>query len=355
MPAYHTGPRWIFFLFLGGFLLSSATSFAQTEIKLPPDISSVQEEYSGLALSHNRLYLLPQYGSNPDKSLQGAFFLYSLRLDSLQRVLQKKGPGAPAAGGELTRYRKLRVRNLEQLPASIQKEYEGFEALVIVGNQMFLAMETVDSSLNCYLLAGRLDTARSEVVIDTARVKSLPRFSFVHNAGFEALTFLPAQNKLLALDEFNASGYGSKGYLLDTALTGAPQVVDVPNLYFRVTDIAAADSSVYALNYYWNGDYPHYLKNCMVGGEEKAIAATRDIQEQVSAQAGYLRDPNTCYTRIVKLAPGPTPRWEQVKKLETACSGNNWEGLVVLDSGFLLISDANRSKRLKTTLVFIEK
>jgi hypothetical protein len=350
MPAHPTGPRWIFFLFLGGFLLSSAKSFAQTEIKLPPDISSVQEEYSGLALYHNRLYLLPQYGSNPDKSLQGAFFLYSLHLDSLHRVL--KGKGAPP---ELTHYRKLRVRNLEQLPAAIQKEYEGFEALVIVGNQVFLTMETVDSSLNCYLLAGRLDTARSEVVIDTARVRSLPRFSFVHNAGFEALTFLPAQNKLLALDEFNASGYGSKGYLLDTALTGAPQIVDVPTLYFRLTDIAAADSSVYALNYYWNGDYTYYLKNCMVGGEEKAVAATPDIQEQVRAQAGYLSDPNTCYTRIVKLGPGPTPHWEQVKKLETACSGNNWEGLVVLESGFLLISDANRSKRLKTTLVFIEK
>lgn len=333
-------------------LLFSILSFAASaqnplqEIPLPKAINGVGEEYSGMAVWKDRLYLLPQYGGHKDSVLRGDVEIYSIRLDSIRRVITGKDTA-------LTAYRTLKLTGINQLSDTI-RFYQGFEAIAIVDGQVFLSIETDDEkNKDCYVISGALDIARNRVIINPRSLAVLPRFSFVPNAGFESLTWLPKEKKLLALFEFNASPYGNRGYLLDKNLSKLPQVVSMPFSYFRITDAAATTSGIYALNYFWSGDYKDYLNNCLVREDASLLDSVPPLRPLVTADSGWLRGKNNCLTRILKLSNLKGSRWVQEKVVETGCSGANWEGIVPFDKGFLIISDANIKSYLRTALGYV--
>ena len=326
------------------FSVSAQNSFKT--IALPPAINNVYEEFSGMTMYDDRLYLIPQYGDHKKIKLDGDFFIYSILADSIGRVID----GKDAA---LSIYRSISVKNLDKLPDSVKTYYEGFEAITIVNNTVFLSIETDDTYNYCFLLKGKLNANKNEIIIDPD-VKTLKRPVRIENAGFESVTWLPKEKKLLAYYEFNANHEGGSGYLIDTSFKMPPEQIKTPFLYFRITDIAAAgDDKIYGINYFWNGDYNAYLNNDIIKNQEEKIKkAIPDLQDSLTSNADYLKAKTTSYARIVMLNNRNDTSWKQVTSAFPAPK-NNWEGITLYRKGALIITDANRSYRQLSTFGYI--
>jgi len=316
-------------------------------IPLPPNISSVNEEFSGMTLYAGRVYLEPQYGSHKETKLDGDFFLYSLLADSVGRVIDGKDTA-------LTAYRAIRVKNLDHLPDSVKTYYEGFEAITIVNNTAYLSIETNDTYDYCFLLKGYLDTLQNTITIDALHFATLKRPLRINNAGFESVTWLPKEKKLLAYYEYNGMPGGGKGFLIDTSFQKAPQSIKVPFLYFRITDITATSKDkIYGINYFWNGDYDAYLNNDQLKNQEKNIKTSiPDMKDNITQNPDYLKKKTTSYGRIVMLKNRKDKHWKQVTSAFPAPK-NNWEGITLYREGALIITDANRSSKQLTTFGYV--
>lgn len=338
------------FLLTAAIVLCAAHSYSQEKYKtipLPKTINGVNEEFSGMAIWRHRLYLEPQYGSNKETRLDGDFNIYSISTDSINRVIN----GKDAA---LTTYKTLKVLNLNLLPDSVKKYYEGFEAITIVNGQVYLSIETTATYNYCFLLKGRLDVVKNQVSIDPQHYITLKRPLYINNAGFESVAYLPKENKLLAYYEFNASPGGGEGYLIDTSFKKPPQPIKTPFLYFRITDISAtANGKLYGINYFWNGDYTNYLDNKTVTRPENRIKQIiPGLRDSLNKDPNYLKGENTTYARIISLNNYKDTQWKQVATFNG--NKNNWEGLALFKRGALIITDANRSDKQLTSFAYIE-
>ena len=329
-------------------VIGNISVYAQIKYKLIPlpfNISGVNEEFSGLGQLSDRVYLLPQYGAHKETGLDGEFYLYSLRADSINKVIS----GADSA---LTAYRAVKLTNLSKLPDIIKQGYQGFEAIAFVGKEVYFSIENSDTSKYCYILKGKLDTGSNTVVINYREFLRIERPYYISNGGFEGLTYLPKQNKLIAMYEFNAAPYGGTGFLIDTSLKKLPEQIKIPFLYFRVTDLAATKKDgLYAINYYWDGEYQQYLNNGIVKN------ANGDIEQQVPVLKDSLtRNPDyfkqKTFARIVSLKKYNSKKWKQVAVFEGF--SKNWEGIILFNKGALIITDANRSKKQSTILSYLD-
>ena len=319
------------------FSLPAAAQNSLINIPLPIKINSVNEEFSGLAWSGNRLYLLPQYGNHKETLLNGEFSLYSLLADSISRVIDGKDTA-------LTQFKVLSIKNLDKLPDSVKLHYQGFEAITFHKNEVFLAIETDDKYDYCFIIKGVLDEQQSQILIDPTLTIALKRYPYIFNAGFESLTYLPDKHKLMALYEFNAMHNGGIGFLIDTDFKSKPKAISVPYLPFRITDIQATERGrIYGINYHWEGDYNVYLNNNFSRNQERAVKKwAPELGDSLKTKS---------YARIVTKKRWKSRSWDHVTAFEV--NKTNWEGLALFRNGALVITDANRSKKLKTTFAFI--
>jgi hypothetical protein len=331
-------------------LVACATSAnAQSKyqlIPLPPALRSINEEFSGIAQYGNRVYILPQYGSYKETGLNGSFNIYSFIADSINRAIAKKDTS-------LSSFNTLKVRNLEKLPYHIKKTYQGFETITFVGNTVYMAMETSDTAANCYIMKGGIDTVRKEINIDTKNYLQLKRPFYIENAGYESVTWLPKINKLIAFYEFNARPNGNVAYLLDTSLTKEPEPVKTPFLYFRNTDaVTARNGSIYAINYYWDGDYAKYLDNQIVKSARDDIKhAVPALNDSLKKDTNYLK--SHTFARIIRLKNYRKKKWKQIAVFDGF--RNDWEGIILFNKGALVIADANRNTCLCGILMLRQK
>jgi|GEM_PF-894367 len=329
-------------------IIAANTASGQAKYKtipLPPALRSINEEFSGMAQLGNRIYILPQYGNSKATALDGRFDMYSFRVDSISRVIDGKDTA-------LTSFNIFKVRNLEKLPDFIKNTYQGFETLTFLGNAVYMAIETVDTAAHCYLLRGVIDTAKKEISIDHKNYLALKRPFYVNNAGYESITWLPGINKLIAFYEFNAAADGNTAYLIDTSLTKTPEIIKTPFLYFRNTDaVTAPNGGIYAINYFWDGDYVKYLDNGMVkNAENDIIRVVPSLKDSLTKNPDYLKT-NT-FARIVYLKNYRKKKWKQVAVFDGF--RNDWEGITLFKKGALVIADANRSAKQVTTLAYVK-
>jgi hypothetical protein len=329
---------------LVGYTTSANAQSKYQLISLPPALRSINEEFSGMAQYGDRVYILPQYGSYKETALSGNFNIYSLLADSIKSVIAGKDTS-------LNTYRTLKVRNLEKLPDHIKQTYQGFETLTFVGNWVYMAMETKDTAANCYLFKGKIDTVAKEINIDTKNYLQLKRPFYIENAGYESVTWLPKINKLIAVYEFNARPNGNVAYLLDTSLTKEPEPVKTPFLYFRNTDaVTARNGSIYAINYYWDGDYAKYLDNQIVKNAWDDIKHdVPALNESLKKDTNYLK--SHTFARIIRLKNYRKKKWKQIAVFDGF--RNDWEGIILFDKGALVIADANRNTKQLTRLAYV--
>lgn len=331
-------------------LFITVTSCAYSQVKyktipFPAGISSVNEEFSGMALWNNRVYLEPQYGDHKETKLDGDFNIYSIAADSINRVITSKDTA-------LSAYRILKVLNLDKLPDSVKKYYEGFEAITFTKNQVYLSIETYDKYDYCFLLKGSVDTVNNQIHIDPNNFATLKRSLYIENAGFESVTYLSKENKLLAMYEFNAAAKGNTGFLIDTAFKHRPEKIETPFMYFRITDITAnQNDEVYGINYFYNGDYNSYLDNGTVSKPEANIKKIiPGLRDSLNKNPDYLK--HKTFARIVMRHNYKDLQWKQLATFDGY--KNNWEGLTLFNKGALIVTDANRSSKQVSILAYIE-
>lgn len=306
-------------------------------IPLPEEISGVAEEFSGMALWNNRIYFLPQYGDQQkaDRLVKDNFFIYSILADSINLALDYNTP--------LTKFQRITLKNLDKLPQEIKDGYEGFEAISIVNGTVFMNIETHDNFNDCFMLKGILDTVTNEIAIDTNKIIRLKRDFILKNAGFEALTYLPMENKLLTAYEanFHAVNYA---YLVDTGFTSEPVKTQIPMLPFRITELVTGDK-IYALNYYYHGDHALYADSTI----NDIKTAIPELAEQLNGNPDYLKQKEHEYARIVSLDSLNATKWKQVVTFPGF--KNNWEGMVLFRKGALIITDANNNAPNQVTML----
>lgn len=314
-------------------------------LKLPYAINHVNQEFSGITQHNNQVYFLPQYGNHKETKLSSTFNIFSISSDSINRAIEGKDT--------LHYYRTLKVKNLSQLPNEIADYYQGFEAISIVGSQVYLSIEAKDTHYYCYILKGALDTVKNEIHIDSKNYISIRRIPYIENAGYESLTYLPKEKKLLAYYEFNAMPNGGIAYLIDPAFKKSPQAIKTPFLYFRMTDMATAnDGSIYGINSYYNDDYDKYLNNgLLVHPEAKIKVAFPDLAQPINNNTSYLKEKTTNYARIIT-QKNYKSKWTEVGTFDG--NKNNWEGITLFKKGALVITDANRSNKQLSTFAYIE-
>jgi hypothetical protein len=315
-------------------------------IPLPDSLRNVKFEYSGLSWNHGRLFLLPQYGNHKETRLKGAFNLYSILADSIGRVIDAKD-------STLSTFNTIKVNNLDKLPDSIQTQYEGFEAITMNHDDVFLAIETTTQYNYCYIIKGKLNAQHTSIDIDPLNFITLRRYPFIENAGFESLVYLPKKHKLLAIYEYNAMDCGGTGYLIDPNFKKAVKKLKIPFATFRITDLQTqSGNDLYALNYYYNGDYKAYLDNNLLRDAGQIVKSSiPDLKDSLEKNPAYLQEKTTNYARIIKMEGLKAKTWKQVASF--AAAKYNWEGLALYRQGALVITDANRNSKLMTTLAYV--
>lgn len=306
------------------------TEVAITPIPLAAPLDSRSAEISGLDWFGDWLILLPQYPENVADSL-GTPRWFALHRDSLLRFID-----APPDT----------VLHAHPIPMEapglldVVPGYEGFEALAIRDDSVFVALEGQDAEgMASFVLKGHL--SEQQVTLDTSRVVRLAAQTTLTNFSNEAL--LLADSVLLAFYELNGTALNPtpRGQALRFDLTRHPDF-GFPNLEYRVTDATRLDTTghFWVVNYYYPGD-------------EEVIVDDDALADQYGV--GPTHEENDAVERLVEmrllsneviLAGTPPIQLE----LATGQDSRNWEGVARLgDRGLLLITDQYPT----TTLAFV--
>lgn len=311
------------------FALSAAPARAQQlgplqvqPISLPKEIAYYDNQFSGLFISQNKLFLLSE--SRLQDKAEGK--LYGISLPDLERKLTDTTYVLP--------YRKYHLYNLEQLRDRItarQQVYEGLEAMTITGNTVYFSVETATPSPDCFVLKGTLgDTA---VVLDPEFLLPVPKPTFadgsrVYNAGFEALAI--EDNQLFGVFEYNYFGGGNYVYQLPVSAPPGQLATRLPldKLPYRITDLTATGRRRYtAINYFFKGE-----------GEDSVYRTPADDQVAtplIKSGATYQN-----YCRLITLRRrGKHFSWQPLGELPRPYMSYNWEGIAAYKKGYFLMND----------------
>ena len=158
--------------------------------------------------------------------------------------------------------------------------YEGLEAIIIDGNEVYLSVETTETSLNCYIVKGYLND--TSLIMNSSFLLPVPRFknvdgSFIPNAGFESV--VKVNDFLFSFFEFNYFNSNNKVCVIDKysfQVANCLHYLPMNKLPFRLTDITCIGSNHFtAINYFYKGDedavvytpslcYKHRTRSAMV-------------------------------------------------------------------------------------------
>lgn len=315
--------------------------FEIVPLSLPPELSFHNNQFSGLSTRGDQLFLM----SESRLQDRAAAKLYAIRLPDLEQKIKDSSYVLP--------FRKYPIYGLEQLRDQMKAEnqdYEGLEAIVIRGKEVYLTVETATPSPNCYLLKGSLnDTA---VIMQPGFLVSISKPTDntkapIYNAGYEALTL--DGNDLYAFFEFNYFGNGNYVHRFDTRLLPNKKrhmQLPVQKLPFRITDITPSGKHHFtAINYFFKGE----------GGDEVYRTPVNDTanSNRIRTASGEYKN----YCRLIDIHMNKmqftwTPLWE----FPEAYMSYNWEGITAYRNGYFIINDKYTPQRpYSSVLLYLRK
>ncbi|UYQ95031.1 hypothetical protein MKQ68_07980 [Chitinophaga horti] len=302
--------RYLLFLLL----LSSAASAQKSlkDIPLPCAIAHRNHEYSGMAAYRDRIILMPQYPAR---------YIYAIDTAYINDVLDGRTP-------KDTLY-ELRFENLYPVLARL-KGYQGVEGCVVVRDQLFMTVET-EFNDSGYVIKGHI--RGKKIWMDTTHIIALPKLKKAQGkplseAGHESITYLPEQNKLLVMFEFNHFAEKSTGWLIDTALTTV-KTIPVQPFDFRITDMHEKDGRLYGINYNYHGEFEEY----------------EPAEKLMKPNGKYADWDKDCVARIIQLEVQTNGiKVKPIAPFTFNC--DNWEGMLQYRQGALLITDQHPVTRL---------
>ncbi|HHN93768.1 MAG TPA: hypothetical protein ENK17_03290 [Anaerolineae bacterium] len=303
----------------------------QTPVLIPLDgpVAERKAELSGLAWYGDSLLLLPQYPA------RFSDHLFALPKEALVSFLDGEldGPLTP-----------LEVDfDDDDLPEEVAG-FEGFEAIGIAGEQVFVTVEArVGDRMQGYLVRGRVAPGRTAIELEAdSRVPITPQAD-LSNYSDEAL--LIVGERVLTFYEANGVNVNPAPVAHVFGLDLTPQgTLPFPNLEYRVTDSTAldADGRFWVINYFYPRDRgklrplsPEPL------AERYGVGATHAAGEPVERLVAL---------RYADSGPVLDDRPPLYLALRADGKARNWEGVVRLDErGFLLATDEHP----ETLLAFV--
>ena len=290
-----------------------------TVIPLTEPLTDRDAEVSGMAWYGDYLIILPQY---PDFfTSEGDGFIFAVRKSDILAFLD----GAASDSLELIWIPFVAPGISEQIDG-----YEGYEAIVFVGDEVYLTIEAETNHPTGYLLAGTMASDLSALTVDTSNLVEIQSQSESSNKAEEAL--IVAGDSVITIYEVNGVALNTSpvAHAFDANLA-SQGTLSFPSIEYRVTDASAldGDNRFWAINYFYTGSDDLVPENDPLAdqyGQGLSHARSDTVERLVEFQ--YAESGIT-------LVDAPPIQLELLEK-----DARNWEGLVRLDDrGFLLMTD----------------
>jgi len=323
------------FLFSVSTLFSQQKGFNIIRIHLPEELSYYDNQFSGLQMFDNHLYLLSESRIQDGREAR----LYTISSHELEQA--KKDSSYQLS------YKKQRITGLEKLAEKMKAEgqvYEGLEAMYIYGNSIYLSVETNTPSPFCYLLKGYLNNDEWKLTDTLLKIKK-PRKAdgeSIYNAGFEAITLM--QNRIWCFYEYNYFDDTNEVVSYDTSLNAtSKQSTTLNRLPFRITDITPSGDHFIAINYFYKGE----------GDDTVYRLPVTDSSYALTQENGRYR--NYCRLIDVQYKNGRFS-WHPLWQLPAPFMSYNWEGIATDNKGFYLMNDKYTPARpYSSVLLYLEQ
>ena len=334
------------YFFFTALLFVSVTAFSQpnftaTNLSLPSELSYYDNQFSGLAVHDGKLFLMSE--SRLEDLAEPK--LYAINLSDLDHKIADSNFVLP--------YRKYHIYNMDLLRQKMKEkgdDYEGLEAIVMKGDDVYLSVETATPSDNCYLLKGHLNY--SDVVMDPEVMITMKKpvnrnGSHIYNAGFEAVAM--SDDNFCPFFEYNY--FPQENYVRMVSANsfekgGESHPIFTDRIPFRVTDITANGTDRYtAINYFYKG-----------GGDDAVYrlpANETSGNRLIKDSTGNYRS----YCRLLDISfNGTTFTWKTLWEFPEAYWGYNWEGIALYKEGYFIMNDKyTPSKPYLSTLLYLKK
>lgn len=229
---------------------SNKSSFPQEftvrKIKLDGKINMNYSEISGLTLYNHNIIILPQYPSRFNKELNKGY-LYMISDKQIDFVLNKT-------------YTSIKPDSiiLSPLPVNI-KGYQGFEAIAIRDNEVYLLIESETDISMGYIIKGKIDEELTKIDLDTSSLKIINTPANIHNTSYESI--LLTKDKIICIFEANGKNINSNPICkcFDYQLNPIEEI-NFPNIEYRITDVTniSKDRTFWAINYFYPNDKKYY-------------------------------------------------------------------------------------------------
>ena len=317
-----------FALFLLGFSAFSAFSqnpnFTILDLSLPAEISYFDNQFSGLYIGEDKLFLMSESRLQDKAEAK----LYAFSLADLDHKIKDSSFILP--------YKKYQIYNLDLLREKMKlkgDEYEGLEAIVINGNDVYLTVETVTSSPNCYLLKGHLNY--TNVVMDPDLLMPLPKpvtrnGAHIYNAGYEAIGMFGGN--LYTFFEYNSFPEDNYVKMISPGSLekgGEYHSIFADKIPFRVTDITRTGANEFTgINYFYKGGG----KDEIYRVPKNQSSADRLIRDSTGAYRSYCRLISITFT-------GMQFSWKTLWEFPDEYFSYNWEGIAAYNKGYFIIND----------------
>jgi hypothetical protein len=299
---------------------------AEVEVlPLEGPLAHANAEISGLAWHGDQLLILPQFPRRFGDKRYGRLFALPRQVirDALEGSSQQPLTPRPIRFAD---------RGLRQTI----ENFEGYEALAVQGDRIFLTVESSPQSvMQGDVVAGQLSREASFLKLNVDSMTELPSQTTIDNMAYETLVTM--DRHLLAIYEANGVNVNPNpaAYRIDSSLD-TMKALPFPTLEYRVTDATALDEQgrFWVINFFYPGDR-FSLNPAFDAASPPGLSSSFPLE--LPSETPVERLVELRYTRsgIVRTNTPLLPL-EALKALPA----RNWEGLVRLSgSGFLIMTD----------------
>ena len=210
------------------------------EILLAEEFTKGEPEYSGLAWAGQDLVLLPQFPDRFPGEEGGNLLVVPKKRIEDYRSGDNRVPIVP---------RKIAFHDGDVLDAV--PGFEGFEALVVDGNHVYLTIEAKEGEgRRGYIVSGSADWTEGRVRLNRSSLKQIQFETLMFQMSFESLIMW--NDLLVTIYEANGSVItdSPRALVFDQALNEL-QSLPLPSIEYRITDATAVaqDGTFWIINY----------------------------------------------------------------------------------------------------------
>jgi hypothetical protein len=290
-------------------------------VRLAGEINSPNVEVSGMTWFGENLLILPQYPEQFPSN--GSPSLFAIPKANLLDYLD----GTITAPLEPFR---ILIHNSDaaaQIPG-----YEGFEAIAIDGDQVYLAIEVNDRGvMQGYLLQGTISQDGNSIDLNPDSLIEIATPVQIFNAAFEALVVNDRQ--VLAIYEANGLNLNPEPEAIKfDPRSSSATTESISRLEYRITDATTVDSDghFWVLNIFMPIEFWFYTNSDPIS-ERFGLGKTHQINNHVERLLELKYNDGQ-----ISLSGEPPVYLELVDD----ASSHNWEAVVRLDQhGFLAMTD----------------